>query len=231
MAEILGFETGLSLPSFTSGNTGFWITVVAIIALVLVSAGILLWIFWFIPRTFSKKIEIYENIAGQGYQRTRIDCAKTVKVGNGGEEILYLRKSKCYRTAYGRKIGFNTYAFAVGQDGYWYNFLHGDLDAKMGMLDIEPVDRDLRYMHVAIRKNITERYRKVGVMEKYGTLIIGGISIIIVMVALWLLVSKIGGLITVATQTVEASKPIADALTNAVSKLDNICSASGLRPA
>jgi len=42
---------------------------------------------------------------------------------------------------------------------------------------IEPVDRDMRYMHVAIRKNITERYRKVGFMEKYGVMVFSGIFI------------------------------------------------------
>ena len=78
-------------------------------------------------------------------------------------------------------MGPNIYWFAIGQDGYWYNVVLGDLDAKMGMLDIEPVDRDMRYMHVAIRKNIQDRYKKIGFMEKYGTIVMNSIFLLIML--------------------------------------------------
>jgi len=231
--NIGGFDLGVNLPNFSTNlGLGYWITVICIIIIVSISLGIIIWI-WHMNRIFNKEIIIFENIAGQGYQKTGKDKARIVKIGDGGEEILFLRKRKVYRTAYGRKMGENSYWFAVGQDGYWYNVLLGDLDAKMGMLDIEPIDRDMRYMHVAIRKNIQERYRKVSVMEKYGMIIMSGIFILmmIIVIAIWLLMSKAGDLINAATTTVEASKPIAEALKGAASHLDNICSASGISPA
>jgi hypothetical protein len=146
-----------------------------------------------------------------------------VKIGDGGEEILYLRKKKVFRTAYGRKMGKNTYWFARGQDGYDYNCTLGDLDAKMGMLDIEPIDRDMRYMHVAIRKNITERYRKIGFMEKYGTLMINGIFLLIMVGAVWLLIDNCAELINQATGAVEAAKIVIEPITQALSKVDSLC--------
>jgi len=169
------------------------------------------------------KNSLFENVAGQGYQVTFKDRARLVKIGDGGEEILYLRKKKVYRTAYGKKMGKNTYWFAVGQDGYWYNILLGDLDAKMGMLDIEPIDRDMRYMHVAIRKNITERYKKIGFMEKYGTIMINGIFLIIMIIALWLLIDQIGELVGQATNAVNAAKEVIAPVTEALSRADTIC--------
>jgi len=164
MGAILGFETGMSMPSFGTGlgsGSWFWAVLFIMFAVVLCSVA------YFLIQLFSynRKIVVFENIAGQGFQPVYKDSAKLVKLGDGGEELLYLRKKKVYRTAYGRKMGKNVYWFVIGQDGYWYNSILGDLDAKMGMLDIEPIDRDMRYMHVAVRKNITERYRKIGFME------------------------------------------------------------------
>ena len=231
MGQVLGFETGISLPSFASDKFGGTMTIILLIVVVLLLAGIGVWL-WIRHRTFNRKIIIFENIAGQGYQVTGKDRARLIKIGDGGEELLYLMKRKVYRTAYGKKMGKNTYWFAVGQDGYWYNILLGDLDAKMGMLDIEPIDRDMRYMHVAIRKNIAERYKKVGFMEKYGTFIFSGIFLIIMIIGLWLLIDQIGELINQATATVNAAREIIEPLTNAVSKLDSLCSGgSGITPA
>lgn len=179
---------------------------------------------WITNRTYNIKVVVFENVAGSGWRVTFRDKARLVKLGDGGEEILYLRKKKVYRTAYGKKQGKNEYWFAIGQDGYWYNFLLGDLDAKMGALDIEPIDRDMRYMHVAIRKNITERYRKIGFMEKYGTIMINGVFLIIMIVGLWILIDQIGELMNQASAVQGVSKQTIESITNALSKIDTICS-------
>jgi len=41
---------------------------------------------------------LFENIAGKGWEPTLKDRARVVKIGDGGEEILFLRKSKVFRT-------------------------------------------------------------------------------------------------------------------------------------
>lgn len=228
MAEILGFELGVKLPTFSTSGVGFWITIIALIVLILVLIGIFVW-FYLQHKKYFIKIRDFENISGQGYQLVGRNTARLMKIGDGGEELLFLRKGKTFRTAYGRKMGKNEYWFSKGQDGYWYNTVLGDLDAKMGMLDIEPIDRDMRYMHVAIRKNIQDRYKKKEGMEKYAPLIISFLFVVVMIVAIWLLIGKVGDLIAVASQNIEASKPVADALTNAISKLDTFCSGgSGL---
>jgi len=228
--NIGGFDLGINMPTISSAGWWGWFKIALIVILFLIVGCILLWMWWR-GKVFNKKIILFENIAGQGFQKTGEDRARIVKVGDGGEELLYLLKRKVYRTAYGRKMGKNTYWFAVGQDGYWYNILLGDLDAKMGMLDIEPIDRDMRYMHVAIRKNIQERYRKIGVMEKYGTIIMSGIFLIIMIIAIWLLMSKAGDLIHEGTAVVTAAKDLIEPLKTVASKIDNICSAAGIRSA
>lgn len=192
MAEIAGMDLGVDLPSFSFGGN---LVYILLIILVFFLAGIGIW-FYLNNKMFNRKVVVFENIAGKGWEVTHKDRARLIKVGDGGEEILYLRRAKVYRTAYGRKQGKNEYWFVIGQDGYWYNFTLGDFDAKMNMLDIEPVDRDMRYMHVAIRKNIKDRYNKPNFMEKYGTLVMNGVFLLLIMIGLYFLIDKIGGLVS-----------------------------------
>lgn len=229
MSNVLGLDVGMDLPSITGSSLGSTITIIATVFILAVVACIGIYLF-IINRTYNKSIVVFENIAGQGYQVVYKDKARLVKIGDGGEEILYLRKKKVYRTAYGKKMGTNIYWFAIGQDGYWYNILLGDLDAKMGMLDIEPVDRDMRYMHVAIRKNIQERYRKISFMEKYGSLVINGVFLLIMVIAVWLLIDQVGELIGQATTAVDSAAKSNEMVTKSLSKIDQICSGgSGLQ--
>lgn len=200
------------------------------ILLIIIIISVAVWIY-LQKKAFYIQIRDFENIAGQGFQLVGKNTARLVKVGDGGEELLLLRKGKTYRTAYGKKMGKNEYWFCKGQDGYWYNSVLGDLDAKMGVLDIDPIDKDMRYMHVAIRKNIQDRYKKEDKFSKYAPIVIGFVFLVIMIIATWLLMSKAGDLINSAKVVVDASKPVAEALTNAVSKLDTFCNPSGIRPA
>lgn len=229
MVNIFGFELGNIVPAAAGSSAGSLITILLTIFIISVIICIGIW-FWIDKKTYNKKIIVFENISGQGYQPTIRDTARLVKIGDGGEEILYLKKKKVYRTAYGKKMGINTYWFAVGQDGYWYNILLGDLDAKMGMLDVEPIDRDMRYMHVAIRKNITERYRKLGFMDKYGTMVFSFVLLLIFFIGMWFVLKQQGDLINQGTQTVEMAKTLIEPIKEALSKVDAICSGgSGIR--
>lgn len=81
----------------------------------------------------------------------------------------------------------------------------------------------MRYMHVAIRKNITERYRKVGFMEKYGVMVFSGIFIIAMIIALWLMLDQIGELIEQAAQATSAGAKTLEVVTNALARVDSIC--------
>lgn len=223
MASILGLDigNGLSLPSMPQG-IGTTILILLIALLIAIVIIVCIW-FWYQNKIFNKKVIVFENIGNRGYQKTGYDTARLIKVGDGGEEILFLRSRKIYRTAYGKKMGDNEYWFAVGQDGYWYNVILGDLDAKMGMLDIEPVDRDMRYMHVAIRKNITERYKKQNWMEKYGTILMNSIFLIVMLVGLWFLIDKLVNAATLFSQSLDATNRVLESLQNILGKMDTMC--------
>lgn len=226
MVEILG--ANIPTPKFSGIHISplAWFLIFFII-IVIAAGGVGIWLINKY-KFYNKKIIVFENISGRGYQPTYKDRARFVKLGDGGEEILYLLKKKVYRSAYGQKMGKNTYWYAIGQDGYWYNIVLGDVDAKMGMLDIEPIDRDMRYMHVAIRKNIDASYKKKqGIMEKYGPQIFMGIFLIIMIIGVGYLLNKIGVISSSVAGSVETAKTITQSNEKLLSAMNNICSNGG----
>lgn len=226
MAEILGAE--MPKIDLMGGITSVNWMLFAIIFLFLIGGAIIIWIIYQ-SRTYNKKIIVFENISGNGFQIVLKDKARLIRVGSQGEEVLYLKKKKVYRTAYGRKMGTNTYWFAIGQDGYWYNIVLGDLDAKMGMLDIEPVDRDMRYLHVALGRNIDKRYEKQKFMEKYGAVVMNGFFLIIMLVGLGVLINKIGDVVTAIQPLINSANEIVKSSNQLLQSMDNICVNGGGR--
>ena len=120
------------------------------------------------------KYLVYENIAGTGYIPTRKGRCRLIGFGDGGEEIFYLQKIKKYRASYGKRIGKNLIAWAIGADGYWYNITFSNLDTKLLELGVMPIDRDMRYSNSAIRKGIEQNYNRETFMQKYGVIIAFG---------------------------------------------------------
>jgi len=226
MANIMGFEVAtpnIDISGFLS-SSWIYVAIITFIGIILI-AGISIMLFFM---TYNKKVIVFENISGMGYQPILSTRARIVKLGIGGEEILKTLVGGKYVSAYGRKMGRNTYWYAKGQDGYWYNCTLGDLDTKLSMLDIEPVDRDVRMFHVALDKLSHQTYGKTGFLEKYGIHIMLFAFLIVMLVGFWIIAGKINeGLVAtnaaanINLQTVEA----ADA---ALTKVDSINRNSGL---
>ncbi len=205
MAELLGAE----LPGIPSIDiTGFfssswiYIAVVAIVGVILIL--IVAVIIFFL--TYNKKIIVFENISGQGYQPVLKTRARIIKLGVGGEELLKTLVGGHYVSAYGRKMGKNTYWYAKGQDGYWYNIVLGDLETKRAMLDIDPIDRDVRMFHVALDRLSHQTYGKNSFLEKYGIHMLLFVFLIIMILGMWFIVGKIG----------DATAPLAISSENAI---------------
>jgi len=96
---------------------------------------------------------------------------RMLSIGDGGEEIFFLRGVKKWRVAYGKRIGVNQIAWAIGKDGYWYNIELGDLDKQLMEVGVMPVDRDMRYAYASVRKLIDNRYNDKSFIEKWGATI------------------------------------------------------------
>lgn len=215
-------DLGINTGSIISGVT--WLVILIVLAFA--TAIITFVIVWNLR--FNRKILIFENISGQGFVLTGKDRAVLTKVGDDGLQVLYLRKRKVYKTSQGKKMGKNTYWFAVSSDGYWRNFTLADIDNTLKKMNVKLTDKDMRAFHTGIRRGLKERYDKASFWQKYGGLVayVGLIAITGIMT--WLLFDKyidisnsISGAMQTAQEVMETSKQI-------LGTLDNVGTSGGL---
>jgi hypothetical protein len=220
MADILGFE--VALPKLNIGgflsNSWIYILIIGIIGFILIIAVALL----LFLKTYNKKIVVFENISGQGYQPTLKTKARGIKLGSGGEEVLKTLAGGTFLTAYGKKMGRNSYWFAKGPDGYLYNVLLGDLDTKLKMLDIEPVDRDVRMFHVALDRLSHQTYDKQNFLQKYGIHILLFVFLICLVGGMMLIISQVAKATSSLAATADTNRAVLEALGGVLNKANNI---------
>jgi len=215
----------IDLTGFLS-SSWIYVLIIVIIGLMLIF-GDALFIFFL---TYKKKIIVFENIAGQGYQPVFRSRARIVKLGVGGEEILKTLFGGYYVSAYGRKMGKNIYWYAKGQDGYWYNIVLGDLDTKQAMLDIEPIDRDVRMFHVALDRLSQSTYGKQGFLEKYGVHMMMFLFLIVLIFGMWFIVGKIGDAVAPLAQSSDTALKVQEMNLKITNQLDSIARQMGYSP-
>jgi len=232
MPTIAGLETGLDLGGFAASSIGMYIMIFLVAVVGIGIAGGVIW--WYLQqRLYKFDIVVFENISGKGWGVSMKDRARYLRLSKDGTEVFWLKKKKMPLTAYGKKMGTNQYWFAIGQDGGWYNIVLGDLDAKMGTLDIEPVDRDIKYVSVAMRKNAAENYGpQITFMDRYGSWILGGVTLIILMAGGWFLIEQMGNTAQALTSATSEFSKVVEPITRALAHVDSICSGgSGITPA
>lgn len=224
MADILGFNVPLPEISISGWLSGSWIYIfiICFIGFFLIIIVALLVFF----TTYNRKVVVFENISGQGYQPVLRTRARIVKLGVGGEEILKTLISGKFLSAYGRKMGKNTFWFAKGQDGYLYNIILGDLDTKLNLLDIDPIDRDVRMFHVALDRLSHLTYAKQKFLEKYGIHLMLFLFLIVLIFGMWFIVGKVGESTMALANTAETNEKVASLLSTILQGADNIQTAA-----
>lgn len=206
----------INISGFIS-STWWYIFIIATIGFILIT--IILLIFFF--KTYKYKVEFYENIAGLGFRKVAVRRARTLNLGVGGAEVLKVLLGT-YLSAYGKKIATNTYMFVKGQDGYWYNSIHGDFDAKMGMLDIEPIDRDVRMYHVALQRLAQQTYGKSSFLEKYGIHLMLFVFLIVMLIGFYVIAGKINEGLSVGATTSATNQAVLENLQKILVAQENI---------
>lgn len=228
MADILGdLGAGISLPSIDISGflSSSWIYVFAVGVfgfILVVGIAILLFL-----KTYNKKIVLFENISGAGYQPVLKTRARIVKLGISGEEVLKTLAGGHYVSAYGRKMGKNTYWYCKGQDGYWYNIILGDLDTKFAMLDIEPIDRDVRMFHVSLDRLHHATYDKQNFLQKYGVHMLLFVFLIVLVGGMWFIVGKVGEATAALAATAETNRDVVGSLSGILQSASNLQSSTG----
>lgn len=203
--------------------TIFWISLALFFFIVAIIVSFLIYQI----RVYRYKIRLYRNI-GNGWQEYKLYRSRELVIPESlGEKVLWVPKAKVFVSAYGEMMGKNLYYYAQGQDGYWYNIKLGDIDAKMGMLDIEVVNRDVRSFHTTNAKNIRERYKA----PKNWPMLIMAFSFVLVIILTfaggWFLYKQVGeiseanaGSLTVAKEVTIANQKVTENLDETISRLN-----------
>lgn len=223
MAEVAGLDIGnVALPQidvtgFLSG-TWMYIAIVGVVGfLLIIGVAILLFL-----KTYNRRVILFENISGSGYQPVLKTRARVIKLGQGGEEVLKTLAGGNYVSAYGRKMGKNTYWYCKGQDGYWYNIILGDLDTKFAMLDIEPIDRDVRMFHVSLDRLHHATYDKQNWFQKYAIHILLFLFLGALIFGMWIIIGQVGDATQSLAGTANTNKDVVASLDSLITKMDNI---------
>jgi hypothetical protein len=232
MVDVLGtnvpIDVDLNVSGFVS-SSWIWVAFVLLFGVILIATISIILYF----KTFNRKIEFYDNLSGQGYYRIATRRARVIKLGKGGDEILKVSRQELYLNAYGKKMGRNLYWFAKGPDGYYYNVTLGDLDSQKGILDIEPVDKDVRMMHVALDRLSHENY---GQKSKMPMILLGTgifIAIVILLVGMYVVAGRFVEAASTLTSTAQTNKEVVEALKSILQGAGNLKTSveSGIKPA
>lgn len=218
------------LPDISTSNFGL-IAILFIVSIILI--GIVGTVLFIVIRhfKFNKHITIWEDVEGSdGLEPVGTDKAMLIKVGKGGTELLYLKKRKSYKGAYGKRIGKNKYFFVIGKDGYWYNTTLGSLDSAMQKININPTNVNMRYQNEALMELIKERYEKPTFWAQYGQIIINIVFFMLVAVMFWLYFSAFKEVAPSMVQASNTLKETSDALKQVIGGIDNLRATGGLTP-
>lgn len=191
--DIISTTNAKIIDSFTNfslkGTLG---TIIAVGGIIIV-IGIIVYLLLIFPKrkSFRKKITAFE-IVGTSFMPVIRDTAKVVKLGTGGFEVLYLKKTKVYRVAYGGRVGKDTYYFFIMPDGYWYNgLLSSDMvqmDKNDGLIPVIATNPNMRAQYTSLEKQIDSLHsEKKNFMEKYGQWVFAISFVLIAGVLLWLM--------------------------------------------
>lgn len=177
------------------------------------------------------RVNILQDVDGSGQLKIiGRDKARPIAFGDGGEEIFLLKKNKKYKVSYGKRIGNKTIAWAVGNDGYWYNISLGDLDKRLMEIGVVPVDRDMRYATASVRKGIEQRYNDKTWMDKYGAIMYFGLFFITMLLfagVMWFAFNQQIKVSQANAASLETAERIMELAGEVLSAIDNIKQGGG----
>ena len=155
--------------------------IIVVIAFIVMLGGIGGFMIYYM-RVYKYKVRLFYQLSGEKqYHEGKTYKARKVFLSKGGVQRLWVPKLKEYVSYFGKKMGKNKFYYAEGPDGYLYNVVLGDLDTDKGVLDIEPIDKDLRDFYITNQKNINERYNK----PKSWPVVLQSLTIVLVLVLMF----------------------------------------------
>jgi hypothetical protein len=205
-----------------------------VFAIILIGAVWFYLTWWKNKKVFNKKITDFE-IVGVNFVPTIRDFAKTEKIGSGGFEILYLKKQKTWRLAYGGRIGKDTYYFFKMPDGYPYNAMLSanmfKIDELKGLIPVVTTNASMRSQYTSLEKQIDSLHKaKPKFWEQYGGWVMGIVFVLVAGIMFWLMWREFATVTSNLNSAITSIGSIADKLATLTSNIKTGGS-NGLVPA
>jgi preprotein translocase subunit SecG len=169
------------------------LTIIGWILFAVICIGVIVYgyVWWTNKKLFNKTIKAYSIVNGYWSDQPYVDIAKSVKIGSGGFEIIYLKKLKTWKLAQDARAGNNTYEFYIMPDGYWYPARRlGNLykiDEFNGYIPVVSTNPSMRAQYTSLEKQINDIHaQKKNFWEQYGNWILSIAFILIAGVMLWM---------------------------------------------
>lgn len=233
----LGFLEGMNIAGFFSG-VGKILTFILLLFIASVVIGLV-----FYRKKASKKanqsIHFFEEVAGQMIPIE--DCtASELTIPNSSIRVFYIKDKDLYLPRGTRKMGKNSFWYGIRKNRELVNFTMKNLNEAMTEAGLEFDHTDMRYANKNLKKIIDENFRQKSKKwwQEYKDVVSTVIFIFVMSIAFYLLINKIGGLMSQANQMIQSSQGVVDRVTDLLVKLDEtrtICggagSSSGITPA
>lgn len=229
--KIMGAISGIGVKGIL--NFLGWLLVIILLA----GAG-----YWYFAiysknkKIFSKKIVAKQMIGGY-WKPVYYDVAKSVKLGKAGFEVLYLKKLKTWKIAYGGNFGDSEYEFYIMPDGYWFNSrAYGDvkyMDNNAGLVSVVTTNPLMRGQYVALEKQVDALHAEKGKWwDKYSTVVLSIAFVLIAGVIMWLLFKEWRGAVEGVNMISDKQGILLDKISNLISNIQGTSGGnSGLIPA
>lgn len=211
---------GISLGGIA--NFGLWL----IAGIIAIAGGFGVWWYYYQRKQWNNLINDFEEIGFQ-FKHTRSDVAKKVKLGSGGFEVLYLRKAKTYRLAFGSRMDEKKYYFFIGKDGYPYNSVLASgvryINELGGLIPVVTANPAMRAQYTALEKQIDALHQdKKSFWDSNKTWIIPLIFVLISGMMLWLIAGKVIDAMNVNAGLTDRISTLVDRVNNLLENSKNL---------
>jgi len=226
----MGVSETLKLDSISSSfnwtTIGSWAALLFVFFVIFVITAVIIFMYYrkkSVNMQFRNKVPIFTSLNGK-HKRVGVDSAKEVFIPDSNISLFYLRGKKVYIARPTRAMGEHEFWYSISENGEWVNF-DLSVDTKDNTLAQANYDhRDTRYAYVNLKDIIKRNYKDKSVQwwKEYSHIITFIIVMIFGVGGIWVIVSKIGGLIDQLGPLTEQWTQISETMAGAVKDAQNI---------
>ncbi len=177
-------------------------------------------------KLYKEKLHFFEEVRGQFVPVEDLIAAELI-VPNTDVRVFYVKSKDLYLPRGTRKMGKNSYWYAIRDNKEIINFIMTNLNKEMKEAKLDYDHTDMRYAHLNLRDIIKRSYRDKSTKwwKEYKDVIATVVFIFVMSLSFFFILSQVGKLIGQIAPLLEKSAEILEQL----AKFDSSC--SGLKEA